>query len=116
MHDPAFIANPAPCQRVQHAIDTASGAIAGFALLAGTRPFMFIALFAWREPVLGGAGLMLLALAGWLRWCWRIRPVAGAEGRAQAGASRTIDPSVLWRGKAPCRPPHHESRHRPPSR
>ena len=106
MHDPAVTLNPAACQRVQDAIDTASGAIAGFALHAGARPFAFIALFAWREPVLGGAGLVLLALAGWLRWCWR----------ARAGASRTIDPSVPSRRKAPRRPPHHESRHRPQAR
>jgi hypothetical protein len=55
------------------ALDEASSGIAGFALLAGTRAFTFIALLAWREPVLGGAGLVLLGLIGWLRWCWRNR-------------------------------------------
>jgi hypothetical protein len=122
MHDPAVTLSPAPCERMQNAIDTASGAIAGFALLAGGRPFTFIALLAWRDPVLGGAGLMLLALAGWLRWCWRARAAAGRgagvgpDAKTGREASRTIDPSVSWRGKAPCRPPHHESRHRPQSR
>ncbi|SEJ55562.1 hypothetical protein [Paraburkholderia diazotrophica] len=76
MHEPAVTSNPAAYERVQDAIDTASGVVAGFALLAGTRAFTFIALVAWREPVLGGAGLMLLALVGWIRWCWRgnVRP------------------------------------------
>jgi hypothetical protein len=76
MHEPAVTSNPAAYERVQDAIDTASGVVAGFALLAGTRAFAFIALVAWREPVLGGAGLMLLALVGWIRWCWRgdVRP------------------------------------------
>jgi hypothetical protein len=55
------------------ALDEASSGIAGFALLAGTRAFTFIALLAWREPVLGGVGLVLLGLIGWLRWCWRNR-------------------------------------------
>ncbi|MEM5437614.1 hypothetical protein [Paraburkholderia diazotrophica] len=71
MHEPAVTSNPAAYERVQDAIDTASGVVAGFALLAGTRAFTFIAVVAWREPVLGGAGLMLLALVGWIRWCWR---------------------------------------------
>lgn len=56
-------------ERVQEVLDTASSAIAGFALLAGARAFTFVALFAWREPVLGGAGLMLLAAIGCVRWC-----------------------------------------------
>ncbi|MEX3936756.1 hypothetical protein AB4Y32_34180 [Paraburkholderia phymatum] len=71
MHEPAVTPSPAAYERMQDAIDTASGIIAGFALFAGTRAFTFIALVAWREPVLGGAGLMLLALVGWIRWCWR---------------------------------------------
>jgi hypothetical protein len=54
--------------RLSVAVDAWSSAIAGFALLAGARAFMFIALLGWREPVLGGAGLVLLALVGWLRW------------------------------------------------
>ncbi|MBN3762619.1 hypothetical protein [Burkholderia sp. Ac-20365] len=69
MHEPAVALNAAAYARVQDAIDMASGAIAGFALLAGARAFTFIALVAWREPVLGGAGLMLLALVGWIRCC-----------------------------------------------
>ena len=46
------------------AVDALSSAIAGFALLAGARAFMFIALLGWREPVLGGAGknVMLTSL------------------------------------------------------
>jgi hypothetical protein len=59
--------------RLLAALDTLSTAIAGFALLAGARAFTFTALLAWREPVLGGAGLVLLGLVGWLRWCWRSR-------------------------------------------
>ncbi|MFM0153993.1 hypothetical protein PQQ99_15670 [Paraburkholderia sediminicola] len=54
--------------RLSGAVDALSSAVAGFALLAGTRAFTFTALLAWREPVLGGAGLVLLALVGWLRW------------------------------------------------
>ncbi|WP_230413096.1 hypothetical protein [Paraburkholderia antibiotica] len=54
--------------RVSVAVDGLSSAIAGFALLAGARAFMFFALLGWREPVLGGAGLVLLAMIGWLRW------------------------------------------------
>ncbi|WP_233805089.1 hypothetical protein [Paraburkholderia sp. HP33-1] len=54
--------------RVAAAVDALSSAIAGFALLAGARAFMFIALLGWREPVLGGTGLVLLAVVGWLRW------------------------------------------------
>lgn len=34
--------------------------------VAGARAFTFIALLAWREPVLGGVGLALLGLLGWL--------------------------------------------------
>ena len=69
MHEPAVTLKTDAYARVQDTIDAASGAIAGFALFAGARAFTFIALVAWREPVLGGAGLMLLALVGWLRWC-----------------------------------------------
>jgi hypothetical protein len=54
--------------RLSVVVDALSSAIAGFALLAGARAFTFTALLAWREPVLGGAGLVLLAVVGWLRW------------------------------------------------
>jgi hypothetical protein len=54
--------------RVSAALDGLSSVVAGFALLAGARAFMFTALLGWREPVLGGAGLVLLAAVGWLRW------------------------------------------------
>lgn len=67
--------------RLARAIDTLSNAIAGFALLAGARTFTFIAIFALREPVIGGAALVLLALVGWLRSQWH----GGAGGpHAQA--------------------------------
>jgi len=69
--------------RVFSAFDAASTAIAGFALLAGARAFTFIALLAWREPVLGGAGLVLLGLMGWLRWCCRNSSWAGGPRSGQ---------------------------------
>ena len=71
MHEPVTVPVHSPVlglARVAQAIDALCGAMAGFALLAGTRAFMFTALLGWREPVLGGAGLALLALVGWLRW------------------------------------------------
>lgn len=71
MHEPAAATAAHPVigfTRVSGAVDAFSSAIAGFALLAGTRAFAFTALLAWREPVLGGAGLVLLAVVGWLRW------------------------------------------------
>ena len=79
MHEPVVTLSVDAYARVQDAIDAASGAIAGFALLAGARAFTFIALVAWREPVLGGAGLILLALVGWLRWC--LCPNMSSENR-----------------------------------
>jgi hypothetical protein len=72
--------------RLLEALDAFSTGIAGFALLAGARAFTFIALLAWREPVLGGAGLALLGLVGWLRWCWRTR--SGAENSQPLQASQ----------------------------
>jgi hypothetical protein len=54
--------------RIANAVDALSSAIAGFALLAGARAFTFTALLAFREPVLGGVGLVMLASVGWLRW------------------------------------------------
>lgn len=75
MHEPAAT-TPAQIQlallRVAAAVDALSSAITGFALLAGARAFMFIALLGWREPVLGGTGLVLLAVVGWLRWQCRV--------------------------------------------
>ncbi|CAB3685548.1 hypothetical protein [Paraburkholderia rhynchosiae] len=71
MQEPVAATAPSPViglARFANAIHALRGAIAGFALLAGTRAFMFAALLGWREPVLGGAGLMLLAVVGWLRW------------------------------------------------
>ena len=75
MHEPraAGFAVMFAFARVFSALDAATTAIAGFALLAGTRAFTFTALLAWREPVLGGAGIVLLGLVGWLRWCCRNR-------------------------------------------
>ncbi|WP_233834508.1 hypothetical protein [Paraburkholderia sp. ZP32-5] len=77
--------------RVTAAADTISSAIAGFALLAGARAFMFFALLGWREPVLGGAGLLLLALVGWLRW------QCGKENHRSA-AGLCIAHSCTWPG------------------
>jgi hypothetical protein len=56
--------------RVFSAFDAASTAIAGFALLAGTRAFTFTALLAWR-------------LVGWLRWCCRNSSWAGGPRSGQ---------------------------------
>lgn len=70
--------------RLSGAVDAFSSAIAGFALLAGTRAFTFTALLAWREPVLGGVGLVLLALVGWLRW------TVSADGGTPLRAQRPI--------------------------
>ncbi|NYH16149.1 hypothetical protein [Paraburkholderia bryophila] len=71
MHKPAAVTVPGTVvafARLSGAVDAFCSAIAGFALLAGTRAFTFTALLAWREPVLGGVGLLLLAALGWLRW------------------------------------------------
>ncbi len=71
MHEAAAATAPGTTigyARLSGVLDALSSAIAGFALLAGARAFMFTALLGWREPVLGGAGLVLLALVGWLRW------------------------------------------------
>ena len=74
--------------RLSGAVDALSSVIAGFALLAGARAFMFIALLGWREPVLGGAGLVLLAMVGWLRWQCGGIAAAHAASRAARRASR----------------------------
>jgi hypothetical protein len=78
MHESAAVTAPGPVLKIARlaaAVDALSCAIAGFALLAGARAFTFTALLGWREPVLGGAGLVLLALIGWLRWqCRQNRP------------------------------------------
>ena len=74
-------------ERVLGTLDAVSTAIAGFALLAGARAFTFTALLAWREPVLGGAGLVVLGLVGWLRWFSSQRRVAGLEGTKPCSGS-----------------------------
>jgi hypothetical protein len=71
MHEPAAAPSAAKFARALGVVDALSAAIAGFALFAGTRAFAFLALVALREPVLGGAGLMLLAIVGWIRWFCR---------------------------------------------
>ncbi|WCM24143.1 hypothetical protein NDK50_25260 [Paraburkholderia bryophila] len=71
MHEPAAVTladTVVAFARWSDAVDALCSAIAGFALLANTRAFTFTALLAWREPVLGGVGLVLLAALGWLRW------------------------------------------------
>ena len=73
--------------RVAAAVDALSSAIAGFALLAGARAFMFIALLGWREPVLGGAGLVLLALVGWLRWQCGVTAAPHAAPNSRSAAN-----------------------------
>jgi hypothetical protein len=80
--------------RVSAALDALASVIAGFALLAGARAFMFIALLGWREPVLGGAGLVLLAMVGWLRW--RCAGVAAAvlEPRSGSATHRACAPGA----------------------
>ena len=95
MHEPVTVPVHSPVlglARVAQAIDALCGAMAGFALLAGTRAFMFTALLGWREPVLGGAGLALLALVGWLRWrcgCAGWVRAAGRSGCGQTFAARS---------------------------
>ncbi|MFM0168103.1 hypothetical protein [Paraburkholderia sediminicola] len=103
MHEPAAAAVPQTAiafERLSGAVDSLSSVIAGFALLAGARAFMFIALLGWREPVLGGAGLVLLAVVGWLRW--------QCGGAATLPAMQHVRPTTRT-GNATC------SRHAPPS-
>jgi hypothetical protein len=103
MHEPAAATPPQTAiafARLAGAVDSLSGAVAGFALLADARAFMFIALLGWREPVLGGAGLVLLAVVGWLRW----QCGGAATSPAMLRARPTTSP-----GTAMC------SRHAPPS-
>ena len=99
MHEPAAATGPQTViafDRLSGAVDALSSAIAGFALLAGARAFMFTALLGWREPVLGGAGLVLLALVGWLRWqCGR--KVACYNRSSQCASKRRIAPSSAGR-------------------
>jgi hypothetical protein len=71
MHEPAAAPSTARFARALGVVDALSAAIAGFALFAGTRAFAFLAIVALREPVLGGTGLMLLAMIGWVRWFCR---------------------------------------------
>jgi hypothetical protein len=71
MHEPAATPSAAKFARALGVVDALSAATASFALFAGTRAFTFLALVALREPVLGGVGLMLLAIVGWVRWFCR---------------------------------------------
>lgn len=95
MHEPAATTAPQPAivfARLVRLFESLSYAIAGFALLAGARAFMFTALLGWREPVLGGAGLVLLALVGWLRW--------RCGGSAIATGSRSVRQTMGRGGSA----------------
>src|SRR5215467_13964807 len=95
MHEPAAAPPAAKFARALGVVDALSAAIAGFALIAGTRAFVFLAIVALREPVLGGAGLMLLAMVGWVRWfCRHVVVERPATRRAAAqGGSRDEPPS-----------------------
>jgi hypothetical protein len=75
------MAEPVACihARAMRRFDTLSSEIAGFALLSGSRLFAFIALVSLRSPVLGAAGLVLLAVVGWMRWAWFSRAESGPE-------------------------------------
>ncbi|WP_168789889.1 hypothetical protein [Paraburkholderia aromaticivorans] len=110
MHEPAAATasqSALTLARLWGALDSLSSVIAGFALLAGARAFMFIALLGWREPVLGGAGLVLLAVVGWLRWqcggaatlpaMQRVRPTTRSSN---ATCSRLALPSTNARNVA----------------
>ncbi|CAB3757382.1 hypothetical protein [Paraburkholderia humisilvae] len=97
MHEPATAPSAAKFARALGVVDALSGAIAGFALFAGTRAFTFLALVALREPVLGGVGLVLLALVGWVRWfCRHVvmeRPaIRGPSNRWPASHHDGLDP------------------------
>jgi hypothetical protein len=83
--------------RLSAAVDACFGVIAGFALLAGARAFMFIALLGWREPVLGGAGLVLLAVVGWLRW-----QCGAAAAAIAASQDAPLSRSAMSRAGAAC--------------
>ncbi|MFL9865554.1 hypothetical protein PQR67_15370 [Paraburkholderia fungorum] len=98
MHESAAATVPGTAltfARLSGAVDALSSAIAGFALLAGTRAFTFTALLAWREPVLGGVALVLLALVGWLRW------TVSAQSRTPHRAQRLIDDEPRATDRAP---------------
>jgi hypothetical protein len=75
------MAEPVACihARAMHRFDALSSAIAGFALLTGSRLFAFAALVSLRSPVLGAAALVLLAVVGWMRWAWLLRAQSGPE-------------------------------------
>jgi hypothetical protein len=98
MHEPVAVTPrrmlAAFAQLSSDAVDALSSAVAGFALLAGARAFMFTALLGWREPVLGGAGLVLLALVGWLRWrCGAAASPAMPTVRESRPAANHVDGS-----------------------
>jgi hypothetical protein len=89
MHEPAAAPPAAKFARALGVVDALSAAIAGFALFAGTRAFAFLAIVALREPVLGGTGLMLLAMVGWVRWFCRhvvVERPANRRAAAQGGS------------------------------
>src|SRR5262249_32631716 len=96
MHEPATAPPAARFARALGVVDALSAAIAGFALFAGTRAFAFLAVVALREPVLGGTGLMLLAMVGWVRWfCRQVvveRPMRRAA--AQCGSRDELQSSA----------------------
>ncbi|PQV54494.1 hypothetical protein [Paraburkholderia sp. BL21I4N1] len=111
MHEPAAVTIPdtvVAFARLSGAVDTLCSAIAGFALLAGTRAFTFTALLAWREPVLGGVGLVLLAALGWLRWQCGGRNTGHVAGAAHDTPALHVAPAA--HEKRPAINPGNESR------
>ncbi|MGF6770304.1 hypothetical protein P3T18_002783 [Paraburkholderia sp. GAS199] len=77
------------------AVDSLSSAIAGFALFAGARAFTFIVVLTLREPVMGGAGLVLLALIGWLRWQCRAHACKASRGTCRRASTPLREPRLL---------------------
>jgi hypothetical protein len=96
MVEPAAAPSAAKFARALGVVDAMSAAIAGFALFAGTRAFAFLAVVAFREPVLGGTGLVLLAIVGWVRWfCLHVMAERAAALRRVPDRPSTCDVQVV---------------------
>lgn len=104
MHEPAAATSAQTAMmvaRLAGAVDSLACSIAGFALLAGARAFTFMALLGWREPVLGGAGLVLLALVGWLRWQCGIASALPATRKVRTTAHPDSSVACRDHGRTP---------------